>query len=43
VFGNAHTHDRLIRELAVGANTAATRGAIGLANDGLRQGFSAQP
>lgn len=22
VFGNAHTHDRLIRELAVGANTA---------------------
>ena len=24
------------------ANTAATRGAIGLANDGLRQGFSVQ-
>jgi hypothetical protein len=25
------------------ANTAATRGAIALANDWLRQGFSAQP
>ncbi len=22
VFGNAHTHDRLVRELAVGANAA---------------------
>jgi hypothetical protein len=25
------------------ANSAATRGAIALANDGLRQGFSAHP